>query len=337
MKWSNRTCRMIETDLLSSKHHHTQKLPVLPFFHRRQHAQWFVRSEEFGDMQEWLSSEKNTTERTLFPLKRWHKYAARDNLLLHWLILMFSISCYQAQISFYKGFLAACNTCWTRALLKPDITPTSLRKIKGTPRKDYSEQVSCSRRDSSSKSIDGADGLSLHESSGSILTHLFRPLSFDIFSLLTEVRTGPRCPHRCQATYDWIGEPGRHSLPWAAPSFFPFLARSKEREKRGKEFAYCSTASLGSKSYFLWLCRSKETTPIKAFPGCRLEQRPFSGSLFCGWYTCTAHWLYWKSCLDRAFEGTEEWLGGSWKHSTGRSTSILLELIWNPRKKGNII
>lgn len=85
MKWSNRTCRMIETDLLSSKHH-TQQLPVLPFFHRRQHAQWFVRNEEFGDMQEWLSSEKNTTERTLFPLKRWHKDAARDNLLLYWLI-----------------------------------------------------------------------------------------------------------------------------------------------------------------------------------------------------------------------------------------------------------
>lgn len=52
---------MIDTDLLSSKHH-TQQPPVLPFFHRRQHAQWFVRSAG------------------------WHKDAARDNLLLHWLI-----------------------------------------------------------------------------------------------------------------------------------------------------------------------------------------------------------------------------------------------------------
>lgn len=58
------------------------------------------------------------------------------------------------------------------------------------------------------------------------------PIWYFFIILLTEVRTVPKCPHRCQATYDWIGEPGRHSLSWAAPSFFPFLARSKEREKR---------------------------------------------------------------------------------------------------------
>ncbi|KAL3507035.1 hypothetical protein ACH5RR_032417 [Cinchona calisaya] len=57
--------------------------------------------------------------------------------------------------------------------------------------------------------------------------------------------------------------------------------------------------------------RGKETTPIKAFPSSRLEQRPLEVSSVADTHARHTGYIE-KNCLERAFEGFEEARASGW-------------------------